>query len=267
MQTRIAIRVLSLTLLLLTSAGAAQAGSLTLAWNANTDGATAGYKIYWGPQSGVYTASVDVGNVTTRQLTGLADGAPYYFIVRAYNSARVESGPSMEVSRRVGVPYSVAGDFSGDFRADFAVFRPSNGTWYSRDWSSTGMGPVGLRDLPVPVDYDGDGQNRHRRLSASHWRRGTVGNLSARRTPWDWSNGGTVAICLCPETTTATASRPRSLSAIDREWYMRTRAFGERGHPVGELYDVPCPEDYDGDGKTDIAVFRPSKGHVVLAPL
>ena len=118
MKTRIAIRVLSLTMLLLTSAGAAQAGSVTLAWNPNTDGNTTGYKIYWGFQPGVYTASLDVGNVTTRLLTGLLDGAPYYFVVRAYNSSRVESGPSTEVSKRVGVPSAVAADFSGDFRSD-----------------------------------------------------------------------------------------------------------------------------------------------------
>ena len=57
-------RIMCLAIALLSLAGAAQAGSVTLAWNPNSDG-TSGYRIYWGHQSGVYGGSVDVGNVTT----------------------------------------------------------------------------------------------------------------------------------------------------------------------------------------------------------
>ena len=61
MQKHHAFRILTLSAMLLAWAGVAQAGNVTLAWNPNADGATAGYKIYWGFQSGVYTASLDVG--------------------------------------------------------------------------------------------------------------------------------------------------------------------------------------------------------------
>jgi hypothetical protein len=45
-------------------ARAAEAGSMTIAWDASGGGAV-GYYVYWGTQTGVYTASLNVGNTTT----------------------------------------------------------------------------------------------------------------------------------------------------------------------------------------------------------
>jgi hypothetical protein len=54
-----------------------------------------------------------------------------------------------------------AADFDGDAKADFAVYRPSEGRWFIRssidgsyqivDWGLSG-------DTLVPADYDGDGK-------------------------------------------------------------------------------------------------------------
>jgi hypothetical protein len=52
----------------------------------------------WGPASGDYTQSTDVGNSTTTTVTGLSSGSTYYFAVTAYNAAGTQSSPSNEVS-------------------------------------------------------------------------------------------------------------------------------------------------------------------------
>ena len=76
----------------------AAAQSATLAWNANTEPDLAGYRVEFGTVSGSPTTTVDVGNVTQRQFTGLQAGVTYYFRVKAYNTANLESAPSSEVS-------------------------------------------------------------------------------------------------------------------------------------------------------------------------
>ena len=59
----------------------ARAEQVTLAWDANTEADLAGYKVHYGTVSGVYTATVDVHNVTTAVVTGLTAGQTYYFVV------------------------------------------------------------------------------------------------------------------------------------------------------------------------------------------
>src|SRR4029453_4725868 len=103
------------------------------------------------------------GDQTTWQFNGLVDGMPYYFVVRAYNTFGTYSGPSIEVSKRGGVPFSVRGDFGGDRSTEITVYRPSSGSWWVLN-SGTGFATAqevqwGIdTDIPVPADYDGDGK-------------------------------------------------------------------------------------------------------------
>ena len=72
-----------------------------LGWNANTEPDLAGYKIYWGTATGVYTAMgspKDVGNVVVAGVL-IDESAVWYFALTAYSTQGLESGFSSETSR------------------------------------------------------------------------------------------------------------------------------------------------------------------------
>ena len=76
MRKTLIARLGSIATFVLLGATAAQAATLTLAWDPNPE-PVSGYILYWGSQSGQYTQSLNVGKVTSRTLSGLAYNAPY----------------------------------------------------------------------------------------------------------------------------------------------------------------------------------------------
>jgi hypothetical protein len=86
------------------------AANVTLSWvppTTKTDGTPltdlAGYKIYFGTNSGNYTQNIDVGNVTSYTVTNLSAGTAYYFATTAYDASSNESSFSNEVSKTIAV--------------------------------------------------------------------------------------------------------------------------------------------------------------------
>jgi hypothetical protein len=78
----------------------AQADTITLAWDANTQPDLAGYRLYYEDMTGVQVAIMtmqDLGNTTSATLSNLLPGHIYYFVVTDYNISGVESGPSNQV--------------------------------------------------------------------------------------------------------------------------------------------------------------------------
>lgn len=73
------------------------AQSATLAWDPNTEPDLAGYRIYYGVQSQVYTNSIEVGTNTTAVVSNLVEGVTYYFAATAFSKTGLESDTSNEV--------------------------------------------------------------------------------------------------------------------------------------------------------------------------
>lgn len=88
----------------------AHAAQITLAWNSNSEPSVAGYKVYYGTASRVYSAVIDVGNWTSCVISELQDGITYFFTATAYDSESNESSYAAEVSYTVPAGSSPSSD-------------------------------------------------------------------------------------------------------------------------------------------------------------
>ncbi|MEO5822035.1 MAG: fibronectin type III domain-containing protein, partial [Vicinamibacteraceae bacterium] len=115
----------------------------TLSWIANSEADIAGYTLLYGTQPGSSSVTLDVGNVTSRTLTGLQPGVPYYFRVRAYNTAGLVSVPSAEVTATVPVP----GDTTPPTAPATLTATASGSTQIALSWSTAtdNVGVTGYR--------------------------------------------------------------------------------------------------------------------------
>ncbi|MGV3532251.1 MAG: fibronectin type III domain-containing protein [Chthoniobacteraceae bacterium] len=79
-------------------ATASASRSVTLEWDASPDADITGYRVEYGPSSGVYTQRVEVLDGTITPINGLAEDQAYFFVVKAVNAAGLVSDPSNEVA-------------------------------------------------------------------------------------------------------------------------------------------------------------------------
>ncbi|MDD5140868.1 MAG: fibronectin type III domain-containing protein [Verrucomicrobiales bacterium] len=77
------------------------AASVTLAWNPSLAKGVAGYNLYYGGRSGVYTNEISKASFKGTTVSGLVPGVTYYFAVTAYDRNGLESPFSSEISYEV----------------------------------------------------------------------------------------------------------------------------------------------------------------------
>ncbi len=80
------------------------ADDVNASWDPNSESDLAGYRIYYGTQSGSYNTNVDAGNAASVEIKGLQTNTTYYFAVTAYDVTGNESPFSQEVSLFIPPP-------------------------------------------------------------------------------------------------------------------------------------------------------------------
>jgi hypothetical protein len=77
--------------------------NVTLAWNPSTNPIVAGYNIYYGGASGVYTNKINAGMNTSVTISNLTEGDTYYFTSTTYSETGAESALSSQISYTIAV--------------------------------------------------------------------------------------------------------------------------------------------------------------------
>jgi len=115
------MRLLLAGIIVLALALPANAATVDLAWDTNTETDLAGYKMHYGTAKGVYNVVVDVGNKTSVNISGLTPGSTYFFVATAYDKSGNESEFSNEVVADIAAPDVTPPDAPGGLRIEVEI--------------------------------------------------------------------------------------------------------------------------------------------------
>jgi len=244
-----------------------------ITWFINLTGTGTTYASAWG-LSGDFFVPEDYDGDNKTDIAIYRAGAPtvaaFYILQSNGNTVRIET------FGQTGDEPRVVGDYDGDGKADVAVYRsgansgdPS--TWFFRGSLNNPSGnvtyvPWGLNgDFPAPGDYDGDGkrdfviQRNNGGGQAKFWMFQTTAGINQVVfgtptdviVPGDYDGDGKTDLAVVRG------------SAGQLNWYVRPSTTGVISGCVTTIFcasttDFFTQGDYDGDDKTDIAIWRPS---------
>lgn len=251
--------------------GGGPGGQIT--WFINLAGTATTYASAWGVSTDFFVPEdYDGDNKTDIAIwrAGAPTVAAFYILQSQTGTVRIDT------FGQTGDEPRVIGDYDGDGKADPAVYRAGanagdQSTWFYRGSLNNPSGnvtyvPWGQNgDFPAPGDYDGDGkrdfviQRNNGGGQAKFWMAQTTAGL-------DQIVFGTPTDVIVPgdydgDAKTDIATFRGSAGQIN--WYVRPSTTGTISGAPAAIFGASATDfvvqgDYDGDGKTDFAIWRPS---------
>ena len=218
---------------------------------------------------------VNATSTTYSFVPAVGDSAYQFRAVFTSSSGTVTTAPA---GLTVTSDRPLAADLDGDRKTELMVWRPPSGLW---EWLSSSSayaaaegaqwGNITQGDVPLVADVDGDGIDDFLVWRAPtgtwYWLTSSSGYNAAAAGARQWGNASLGDVPLVGDIDGDGKADLMVWRASTATFYWLTSSSGFSYGAAGQrqwgnvaLGDVPILGDFDGDGRTDLAVWRQSTG-------